>query len=123
MQRVIIPGGGLAGLCAAYELQNLGHTVSILEAQTRPGRVRTIREPYPPGLYTEAGGESIPGVHDLTQHYARELGLTVLPFSAAGGRSFYHGRGRRLLPNDPAVVWPYDLETMSRLSRRACLGC
>src|SRR5206468_3645652 len=55
-QRVIVLGAGLAGLCAAYELQSLGHTVSVLEAQTRPGgRVRTVREPYPPGLYTEAG--------------------------------------------------------------------
>ena len=40
-QQVIVLGAGLAGLCVAYELRRLGHTVSVLEAQTRPGgRVR-----------------------------------------------------------------------------------
>src|SRR5438093_7972629 len=77
-QHVIVLGAGLAGLSCAYELQNLGHTVSVLEAQMRPGgRVRTLRESFAPGLYTEAGAESIPGVHDLTQHYAREFGLPL----------------------------------------------
>jgi monoamine oxidase len=109
-QRVIVLGAGLAGLCAAYELQNLGHSVSVLEAQTRPGgRVRTIREPYPPGLYTEAGAESIPGAHDLTQHYAREFGLTLLLNSVAGTRGFYHVRGQRVSQGDPAATWPFDL--------------
>ena len=79
-QRIVVLGGGLAGLCAAYELQNLGHTVTVLEAQTRAGgRVRTLREPFSPGLYTEAGPETIPGAHDITQHYAREFGLTLVP--------------------------------------------
>src|SRR5258705_13489785 len=81
-QRVLVLGAGLAGLCSAYELQNQGHTVSVLEAQMRPGgRVHTLREPFAPGLYTEAGAESIPGVHDITQHYARTLGLKLAPNS------------------------------------------
>ena len=82
-QRIVVLGGGLAGLCAAYELQNLGHTVTVLEGQTRPGgRVRTLRESFGPGLYTEAGAESIPGVHDITQHYAREFGLALVANSS-----------------------------------------
>ena len=53
-QHVIVIGGGLAGLCSAYELQALGHTVTVLEAQMRPGgRVRTLREPFAPGVYVE----------------------------------------------------------------------
>ena len=113
-QRVIVLGAGLAGLSSAYELQNLGHTVSVLEAQMRPGgRVRTLRESFAPGLYTEAGAESIPGVHDLTQHYAREFGLTLVPTLVPGTRSFYHVRGQRIASGDTAV-WPFDLTDEER---------
>src|SRR5436190_1545080 len=77
-QRVIVMGAGLAGLCTAYELQQQGHQVTLLEAQSRPGgRVRTLREGLAPGLYCEAGPETIPGSHDLTQHYARTFGLNL----------------------------------------------
>ena len=63
-QRVLVLGAGLAGLSSAYELQSLGHNVTILEAQMRPGgRVYTIRQAFAPGLYTQAGAESIPGAH------------------------------------------------------------
>jgi monoamine oxidase len=111
---VIVLGAGLAGLCTAYELQRLGHDVTVLEAQTRPGgRVRTLREPYPPGLYTEAGAESIPAAHDVTQHYARELGLRLVPTTVPGARSFYYVRGRRVMPGD-SPVWPYDLTADER---------
>ena len=113
-QRVIVLGAGLAGLCAAYELQNLGHTATVIEAQTRPGgRVRTLRDSFPPGLYTEAGAESIPGVHDVTQHYAREFGLRLVPNQVPGTRSFYHVRGRRIAAGD-AAVWPLDLTDEER---------
>ena len=62
--------------------------MSVLEAQTRPGgRVRTLREPFAPGVYTEAGAEQIPGAHGMTQHYARVLGLTLLPNRTTGTAS------------------------------------
>jgi monoamine oxidase len=121
-ERVIVLGGGLAGLCTAYELQNLGHTVTVLEARMRPGgRVRTIREPFAPGLYTEAGAETIPGVHDITQHYAREFGLTLVPTAVPGTRTFYFVHGQRILPADAAAVWPYDLTADERALGRAGL--
>ena len=42
---VVITGAGLAGLCAALELERRGHTCTILEAEGRHvgGRVRTLR--------------------------------------------------------------------------------
>jgi len=36
-KKIIVIGAGLAGLCAAYELTQAGHDVTVLEAQLRPG--------------------------------------------------------------------------------------
>jgi monoamine oxidase len=108
-QRVLILGGGLAGLCTAYELKNQGHQATVIEAQLRPGgRVHTIRAPFAPGLYGEAGAEAIPQSHDLTQLYAREFNLTLLSNSIPGMRSFYHVKGKRIFSTADAQ-WPYEL--------------
>lgn len=80
-KRVLVIGAGLAGLVAAYELAEAGHDVSILEAQLRPGgRVQTLREPFSDSLYAEAGAARIPDNHDLTLHYVKHFGLTLVPF-------------------------------------------
>jgi monoamine oxidase len=53
-KRVLILGAGLSGMVAGYELSQLGHEVTILEARMRPGgRVHTLREPFSDGLYAE----------------------------------------------------------------------
>ena len=115
VQHVAVLGAGLAGLCAAYELQNQGHRVTVLEAQLRPGgRVRTLREGFAPGLYGEAGAEAIPAGHEITQHYAHTFGLKLLPERVAGTRSFYHIRGQRYFAGAADTVWPFDLTEEER---------
>src|ERR1700739_1105494 len=80
-KKVLIVGAGLAGLVAGYEMAEAGHDVTILEAQLRPGgRVQTLREPFSDGLYAEAGAARIPDNHDLTLHYVKQFGLTLVPF-------------------------------------------
>ena len=110
-KRVIIVGAGLAGLCAAYELGALGHDVTALEAQTRPGgRVQTLRDPFDDGLFAEAGASRIPTSHDLTLGYARMFGLTLIPFepvSVPSIRYAYRQRSR-IEPNDP-FEWPSNI--------------
>ena len=66
-KHVVVIGAGLAGLVAAFELKRQGHRVTVLEAQNRVGgRIYTLRAPFAPGLYAEAGGMRIPRAHDLT---------------------------------------------------------
>ena len=50
-KKVIVGGGGLAGLCCAYELMKRGHEVTVLEASDRTGgHVRTVRDGLADGL-------------------------------------------------------------------------
>ena len=107
-KRVIVIGAGLAGLCAAYELTALGHDVSILEAQERPGgRVQTLRAPFTDDLYAEAGASRIPTSHDLTLGYVRAFGLPVVPFEPVDLPSIRYAYGSRALalPGAP-FEWP-----------------
>jgi monoamine oxidase len=86
-KKVIIIGAGLAGLSAAYELSQAGHDVTVLEARTRPGgRVHTLRDPFPDGLYAEAGAARIPDHHHFTLKYAELFGLTLEPFEPPDSR-------------------------------------
>jgi monoamine oxidase len=79
-KRVIVIGGGLSGLVAAFELRRQGHEPVILEAQHRVGgRIYTLRD-FAPGLYAEAGGMRIPRAHDLTLAYCDLFGLELRPF-------------------------------------------
>src|SRR5262252_6681166 len=70
-KKIIIIGAGMAGLSAGYELTQLGHDVTILEARSRPGgRVHTLRDPFAEGLYADAGATRVPDHHHFTLRYA-----------------------------------------------------
>ena len=109
-KKVIVIGAGLAGLGAAYELVQLGHDVTVLEARTRPGgRVHTLRSPFSDGLYAEAGAISY---SESSRHVVRYVKAFGLSGSQAGprGTPVYHLRGRRLsLKPGNKPDWPYEL--------------
>lgn len=107
-KRVVVIGGGLAGLCAAYELTSAGHAVTLLEGQERPGgRVHTLRQPFSDGLYAEAGASRIPVSHDLTVGYARRFELPLVSFEPAGLPSVRYAYRQRVrsVPGAP-FEWP-----------------
>ena len=111
---VIVVGAGLAGLCAAYQLDRAGHDVMVLEAQRRPGgRVETLRD-FAEDLCGEAGATRIPEHHHFTLKYVKTFGLELDPFLPAGA-SVYHLRGRRLVVRpDDKPEWPLDLTPAER---------
>ncbi|MBI2782124.1 MAG: flavin monoamine oxidase family protein [Chloroflexi bacterium] len=103
-KRVIIIGGGMAGLVAGYELARAGHDPLILEAQNRVGgRVYTLRT-FAPGLYAEAGAMRIPRVHDLTLGYIDHFGLPLRPFVMGNPRGLVYVGGRRLTAEQAGVA-------------------
>jgi monoamine oxidase len=72
---IAVIGGGLAGLCAAYELQSLGYNVNVYEARGRvSGRVHSLNN-FVSGKTVEGGGELIGSNHPLWNSYARHFGL------------------------------------------------
>ncbi len=110
-KKVIIIGAGLAGMSAAYELVQSGHEVTVLEARTRSGgRVWTLRDDYPEGMYAEAGATNVFDNHDWTMKYLKLLDVAIDPMESIIGASIYHIRGKRLIikPGN-AVDWPLEL--------------
>jgi len=81
-KHVIVAGGGIGGLCCAYELMGRGHDVTVLEASRRTGgHVKTIRDPLPDGLYADVGAEHFtkPGYEEYWR-YVRNFDLPYLPW-------------------------------------------
>ena len=101
---VLVIGGGIAGLTAAYELEKAGYVCEILEARDRPGgrnwTVRggakatdvagvTQRAAFSDGLYMNAGPARIPQ-HHTTIDYCRELGVPIEVFANANADGWYY---------------------------------
>jgi monoamine oxidase len=79
-KRVIVAGGGIAGLCCGYELMRRGHDVTLLEASDRTGgHVYTVTDGLDDGLYGDAGAEHFtnPG-YDRYRQYVDEFKLPFL---------------------------------------------
>lgn len=93
---VVIVGAGLAGLVSAYELEQRGHRVTILEADRRHvgGRVRTLR--FEGGLHGEAGAMRVPTRHEITRKYLREFGVPLSKFVYSNPQAYLYARGKRV---------------------------
>lgn len=89
---VVVLGGGVAGLTAAYELERAGFAVTLLEARERlGGRNWTLRNgskiemlgeatqtvSFGDGLYMNAGPARIPSHHEGLLGYCDKLGVPL----------------------------------------------
>jgi monoamine oxidase len=101
---VLVLGAGVAGLCAAYELEKAGYRVEVLEARERPGgRNWTARGGttetslsgvsqtcrFDEGQYMNVGPARIPQ-HHTTLEYCRELDVAVEVFTNANAQGWYY---------------------------------
>ena len=77
-KRIIVIGAGLAGLSCAYELDQAGFNVILIEARSRPGgRVSTYREPFSDNLYSEMGAEYVDSSDMYVHEYCKKFDLKV----------------------------------------------
>src|SRR5580698_6724664 len=120
-RRVVVVGGGLAGLSCAYELRKLGFKTIVLEGQGRAGgRVQTLREDLDWGLSAETGATRIPDTHQMTLDYVREFRLTLEPFKGGDFADVVHLRGQNYVPGrGPEPDWPLQLTPEERRLGRA----
>jgi monoamine oxidase len=87
-RRVIVIGGGFAGLCAAYELRGLGYDVKVYEARTRVGgRVHSLDD-FVTDKKAEGGGELIGSNHPLWNSYKHHFGLSFTDVKEYGNSPF-----------------------------------
>lgn len=108
-KRVLVLGAGAAGLAAAWELDEAGHEVTVLEARSSAGgRIRTLREPFAEDLYAEAGAVALSETYTQALRFIDELGLEREPWTPDDLPSLYHLKGRRFTGGD-GTEWPYDL--------------
>ncbi|MBA3844110.1 MAG: FAD-dependent oxidoreductase [Actinobacteria bacterium] len=76
--RIAVVGAGLAGLTAAYRLQQAGYAAQVYEASDRiGGRCWTGRDTFADGQIYEHGGELIDSNHIEIKQLVQELGLTL----------------------------------------------
>ncbi|MFF0727649.1 protoporphyrinogen oxidase [Streptomyces sp. NPDC004134] len=110
--RVVVIGGGIAGLAAAHRLLAGGARVTVLEAGTRLGGKLHAGELA--GVPADLGAEALLARRPEAVGLAREVGLAgALQPVAAGGAAVWT-RGRlRPLPGGQVMGVPGDLERLA----------
>ena len=101
--RVVVAGGGLAGLAAARDLEAAGATVTMIEARNRVGgRVHTLRDAFEGRQHAEAGADLIEGEQNHVLDLAKELGLETVRILKSGWGFYGEDKpGRRRVQSAP----------------------
>jgi monoamine oxidase len=103
--RVVVVGGGLSGLAAAYELSRVGYDVTVVEARNRVGgRVISFGD-LVPGKNVEGGGELIGSNHPAWIGYAKQFGLKFLDATEEDLEAPVVLNGKRLSSDESDALW------------------
>lgn len=141
-KKVVILGGGIAGLASAYELGKAGYECVILEAKDRPGgrnwtirggttlrdldgRVQTAQ--FSDGQYLNAGPARL-AQWMITLDYCRELGVEIQPFTNQNADAYIYNENSGATPGNPvryrtakADVYGYVAELLAKATDQGAL--
>jgi monoamine oxidase len=118
---VLVAGGGLAGLSAAYDLMNAGAQVTVVEARDRVGgRVFTARDGFAESQHAEVGGDMIDEDQHEIRNLAGEIGIPLIRIFRNGwGYARPDAQGRiRIVSRNAALGWHRLGEHLEPLARR-----
>lgn len=106
MPEVVIVGGGISGLALAWQLQQLGLGVTLLERAARPGGVVGTLDRA--GFRVETGPNGFLDNNPATFNLCRELGLAerLVPASEAARKNRFLVLRDRLRPL-PSSLWSF----------------
>lgn len=108
-RRVLVIGGGIAGLCAAFGLRAAGFAPVVLERTARVGgRIYTQREGFGE-QYVELGATRLPGCHPLPLAYVRHFGLPLVEYPGDELRQIYAVLDRCFASSLRGADYPGDL--------------
>ncbi|RPF39184.1 flavin monoamine oxidase family protein [Streptomyces sp. TLI_185] len=141
-KKVLVLGGGIAGLATAYELGKAGYDCRILEANERPGgRNWTVRggtkltdldgrtqtASFTQGQYMNAGPARLPQSH-VTLEYCRELGVELQVFTNQNANAYIYHESSAALAGKPmrwrtakADVYGYISELLAKATDQGAL--
>lgn len=115
MKRIVVAGGGITGLAAAYYLSRAGASVRLIEKQARPGGV--IQTASIDGCTIEQGPDSFLAAKPAAVELARELGLggDLIGSNDASRITYVLRKGRLVpLPEGLMMVAPARIGPMAR---------
>jgi oxygen-dependent protoporphyrinogen oxidase len=115
LARVIVVGGGISGLAAAYFAQKAGHTVTLIERERRLGGL--IHTEYPDGCTVEAGPDSFLAAKPAARQLIEELGLggEIVASNDHARKTYLLREGRLVpMPEGMTLMAPVDFEALER---------